>query len=156
MVTELAKVARRSDEATARARTVLVHAVRQASAHGMTQAEIAKEIGRSQPEVSRLLRFHGRSLLARRLRAHSREIRQLIAAAGGSHVRVFGSVAAGADRPGSDVDLLFTAGRPMSLMQLGRLEQRVEKLLGASVDLIPESALRPDLRDRVLAEALPL
>lgn len=64
----------------------LVLAVRQASAQGLPQAQIARLIGRSQPEVSRLLRFHGRSSLAMQLRRHVREVRRRIGQAGGSHV----------------------------------------------------------------------
>ena len=156
MVVDLAEVARRSDEAVEHARAELVLAVRQASAQGLTQAQIARLIGRSQPEVSRLLRFHGRSPLAMRLRRQAREVRRLIGYAGGSHVRVFGSVASGTDHEGSDIDLLFDMGTPMGLMELGALERRLSELLGAPVDLIPSGALRPDLRDRVLAQAVPL
>ncbi|WP_460812260.1 nucleotidyltransferase family protein [Nocardioides salsibiostraticola] len=122
----------------------------------MTQSQIARQIGRSQPEVSRLLRFHGTSPLARNLRRNADQIREFVAEAGGTRVRVFGSLAVGEDQPGSDVDLLFAMNRPLSLMQLGRLEQRVADLLGTSVDLVPESALRPDLRERVYAEAVSL
>ena len=67
---------------------------------------------------------HGTTPLARVLRRHAGEIRKIVTAAGGSDVRVFGSVATGADHPGSDVDLLFTMGRPLSLIQLGRLEKK--------------------------------
>ncbi|AZI57524.1 toxin-antitoxin system toxin subunit [Nakamurella antarctica] len=150
----LAEVARHSDEITAQARAELVRAVRQANAQGMMQSQIAREIGRSQPEVSRLLRFHGTTPLARNLRRNASQVRQLVAEAGGTRVRVFGSVAMGNDHPGSDVDLLFTTMGPLSLMQLGRLEQRISDLLGAPIDLVPESALRPDLRERVYAEAV--
>lgn len=151
---ELAEVARRTDEVTAHARAELVRAVRRASSQGLSQVEIAREIGRSQPEVSRLLHFHGRSSLALRLRHNARLIRRLVADAGGSHVRVFGSVATGQDGPHSDVDLLFTMGVPLSLMQLGRLERQISEIVGAPVDLVPESALRPDLRDRVMQESV--
>lgn len=122
----------------------------------MTQAQIAHEIGRSQPEVSRLLRFHGTSPLARNLRRNASQVRRVVAAAGGSDVRVFGSMATGHDHDESDVDLMFVMGEPLSLMQLGRLEKRVSDLLGVRVDLVPESSLRPDLRERVLAEAVAL
>jgi predicted nucleotidyltransferase len=44
----------------------------------------------------------------------------------------------------------------MGLIEIGALERRLSELLGASVELVPASALRPDLRDRVLAEAVPL
>jgi hypothetical protein len=156
MTVDLAEVARRSDEAVRDARAQLVHAVREAARQGLTQAQIATLIGRSQPEVSRLLRFHGRGPLALRLRRHAREIRDLIDQHGGSNVRVFGSVATGAEHAGSDIDLLFDMGTPMGLMELGALERRLSELLGAPVDLIPSAALRPDLRDRVLAEAVTL
>lgn len=156
MPTNLAQLARDGDAAVARARADLVHAVRQAALNGMTQAQIAVEIGRSQPEVSRLLRFHGTTPLARTLRKHAAEVRRVVGDAGGSRVRVFGSVATGDDHEGSDIDLLFTMVRPLSLMQLGALEQQISQAVGAPVDLIPDAALRPELRDRILAEAVPL
>lgn len=156
MTTELVEVARHADEVMAQARSELVRAVRRAAAQGMTQSEIARQIGRSQPEVSRLLRFHGTSPLARNLRRNADQIRQLVGKVGGSQVRVFGSVAVGEDQPGSDVDLLFTMTKPLSLMQLGRLEQQIADLLDAAVDLVPESALRPDLRERAFYEAVSL
>lgn len=152
----LAKIARESDQAVRDARARLVKAVRQAAADGMSQQEIATAIGRSQPEVSRLLRFHGTTPLARKLRAARSQVVSAVRAAGGSNVRVFGSVATGQDGLGSDVDLLFTMGAPLSLMELAALEQRVATAVGADVDLVPESAVRPDLRHRVLAEAVPL
>lgn len=106
----LAEVARVSDRAVADARADLIRAVRDAAAHGMTQQQTAREIGRSQPEVWRLLRFHGSTPLGRRLRAHRAEVLGLVEAAGGGNVRVFGSVSVGQDGPESDVDLLFTKG----------------------------------------------
>lgn len=134
----------------------LVRAVRQAADDGMTQAEIAREIGRSQPEVSRLLRFHGTSPRALSLRRHRDEVRRLVRDAGGRNVRVFGSVATGVDHDDSDIDLLFTLVRPMGLMSIGRLERQLSELVGVPVDLVPESALRPEFRDRALADAVPL
>ncbi|MFT4011411.1 MAG: nucleotidyltransferase domain-containing protein [Nocardioidaceae bacterium] len=152
----LSEIARRTDDAVTRARAELVHAVREAASGGMTQAQIATAIGRSQPEVSRLLHFHGTSPLARRLRKHVYEIRKLVAEAGGNNLRVFGSVATGRDGGNSDIDLLFTMTTPLSLMQLGALEDRISQLLGAEVDLVPEGSLRPEFRDRILAEAVDL
>lgn len=152
----LADVARESDAAVRHARGELVRAVREAAAAGMTQAQIAAEIRRSQPEVSRLLRFHGTTPLARRLRASRAEVLRAVAEAGGRDVRVFGSVARGDDDGESDVDLLFVMRRPLSLMELGRLEDEVSAAVGARVELVPESSLRPALRERALAEAVPL
>ncbi len=156
MTRSLAEVARDADRRIAQLRAELVGAVRQAAAAGMTQTQIAAEIGRSQPEVSRLLHFHGTSPLARRLRQHAAEVKRLVAEAGGSNVRVFGSVVAGEDREDSDIDLLFTMGRPLSLMQLGVLEHAVSQVVGCPVDVVPDSVLRPEFRDRILAEAVAL
>lgn len=110
----------------------------------------------SQPEVSRLLRFHGTSPIARQVRRHAAQITKLIKDVGGSNVRIFGSVAAGTDTEGSDVDLLFDMGTPLGLMELGRVEAQISRLLGVPVDLIPSETLRPDLAERVLAEAVAL
>ncbi len=152
----LAEIARESDAQMKRARETLTRAIRAAAAEGMTQAQIAKEVGRSQPEVSRLLHFHGTTPHARRLRATARDVRRLIAERGGRDVRVFGSVAVGSDTEASDIDLLFSAGRPLSLMQLASLEQELSELIGVNVDIVPDSALRPIARARILAEAVPL
>lgn len=75
----------------------------------------------------------------------------MVAEAGGSNVRVFGSGATGTDAPESDIDLLFTMGHPLSLIELHDLEQRVCTAVGARVDLVPDAALRPALRGRVRA-----
>ncbi len=122
----------------------------------MTQAQIAAEIGRSQPEVHRLLHFHGTSPLARKLRKQASHVRQLIANQGGHNLRVFGSVATGQDGPGSDIDLIFTMDNPMSLMQLEALQDQISALVGADIDLIPDSVIRPEFRERILGEAVPL
>ena len=90
------------------------------------------------------------------MRKHATEIQRLVAEAGGSNVRVFGSVATGEDREDSDIDLLFTMGRPLSLLQLGVMERDVSRLLGCPVDIVPDSALRPEQRDRIQAEAVAL
>ncbi len=156
MVTTLAQIAERSDSAVSIARAELVRAVRKAAEEGMTQADIAREIGRSQPEVSRLLHFNGTGQRAAALRRNRAAVREVIRQAGGHNVRVFGSVASGADNDGSDIDLLFTAGKPIGLMAIGRLERQISELVGTQVDLVPDNALRPEFRRRVLAEAIQL
>lgn len=86
--------------------------------------------------------------------------RELIAAAhahGASNVRVFGSVARGEDQPDSDVDLLVDLPSGLGLLGFGRLLDDLERLLdGTRVDLIPATDLKPEVRDRVEREALPL
>lgn len=155
-MSKLADVARDADRAVVEARARLAFAVREASASGMTQHQIAREIGRSQPEVSRLLRFHGTSRLGRTLRTHRAGVLRIIEASGGRDVRVFGSVADGDDGADSDVDLLFTKGEQLGLMELSRMEVQLRDLLGVDVDLVPDSSIRPGLREKVLARAVPL
>ena len=152
----LAAVARETDEAVRQARGRLVAAVRKASREGMSQKEIARQIGRSQPEVSRLLRFHGTTPLARRLRAARRQVIEMVEAAGGSNVRVFGSVATGREHEGSDIDLLFHMDQPLGLMDLADLEMELGTVLHADVDLVPDTNIRPTMRERIISEAVPL
>lgn len=153
----LEEVAAECDRATREAREKLVATVRQAHRDGLSQREIARRIGRSQPEVSRLIRFHGTGPLARKLRAHRDEVIRIIEDAGGTNVRVFGSVATGKEREGSDIDLLADlSATELTLLDLERLQRQVADAVGAPVDLTPDSGLRPYLRDRVLAEASPL
>ena len=152
----LTLVAQEADEAVRQARNQLVAAVREASRNGLSQKEIARLIGRSQPEVSRLLRFHGTTPLARRLRAARRQVIEMVEAAGGSNVRVFGSVATGREHEGSDIDLLFHMDQPLGLMDLAGLEIELGTILHADVDLVPDTNIRPTMRERIISEAVPL
>lgn len=72
------------------------------------------------------------------------------------NVRVFGSVATGEDKPGSDVDLLVDLDEGRGLLDLGALLSDLQDLLGQDVDLAEASCLHPYICDRVLAEAVPL
>ena len=70
--------------------------------------------------------------------------------------RVFGSALHGADRDGSDLDLLVDALPGTTLFDLGGLQDELEMLLGVHVDLLTPSDLPPKFRAKVLAEALPV
>lgn len=76
---------------------------------------------------------------------------------GARHIRVFGSVARGEERPESDVDFLveFDHGYDLFAQRLPLARQLCE-LLGRPVDLIPEHELNRHLRDRILQEAVEL
>ncbi|WP_022868936.1 nucleotidyltransferase domain-containing protein [Schaalia vaccimaxillae] len=156
MTSALKSAARAYDRTVAQARDRLVSEIRRAHESGMTQTQIAKAIGRSQPEVSRLLRFHGTTPIARTLRQARPQVIDVIKKAGGSNIRVFGSVATGTEHEASDIDLLFHPNTPMGLIALARLELELEKLLGRPVDLVSDTSIRPDLEDRILQEAVPL
>ena len=84
------------------------------------------------------------------------QVLALAAAQGARGVRVFGSVAKGLDKDGSDLDLLVDLPRGTSLLRVVGLKLEIEDALGVKVDLCTEADLRPDLKTRILAEARPL
>jgi len=69
-----------------------------------------------------------------------------------SRLGVFGSVARGDARRGSDIDLLVSFSRRKSLLQLVALERKFTALLGRPVDLLTEAAISPYLRDAILSD----
>ena len=123
----LAAVAQETDKAVRQARERLVTAVRKASREGMSQKEIARH-----------------------------EVIETVKAAGGSNVRVFGSVATGREHEGSDIDLLFHMDQPLGLMDLAGLEMELGSVLDTDVDLVPDTNIRPTMRERIISEAVPL
>ena len=70
------------------------------------------------------------------------------------NLRVFGSVALGAERPSSDIDILVDALPGATLFDLGALQVELEELLGANVDLVTPGDLPMSFRNAVLAEAV--
>jgi uncharacterized protein len=154
---------------------------------GLSQAELGRRAGVAQSVISAYesgRRQPALPMLARLIQAAGQELRMsveeprpellsgplgrlvrqrradVLAAAhdhGVSHVRVFGSVARGDDRPGSDVDLLVDLPPGLGLLGLGRLADALERALGGvRVEVVPESDLKPDVRARVEAEAVEL
>jgi hypothetical protein len=75
---------------------------------------------------------------------------------GANNVRLFGSVARGDDGPDSDIDLLVDVAPGVGLFALGRMRSEAERILGSSVDIVPANSLKPDVAQRVLAEAISL
>jgi predicted nucleotidyltransferase len=71
-----------------------------------------------------------------------------------SGIWLFGSIARGEDREGSDVDVLVEFAAPVTLFEFVRLRRRLEALLGRSVDLVTHDALRPQFRDAILRDAV--
>jgi uncharacterized protein len=153
---------------------------------GLTQAELARRAGTSQAMVARyetgvasptvrtlqrLLRAAGRELelssvaaqtgnpassLAM-LREHRAEISAAAEHVGARNVRVFGSVARGEDTPMSDVDLLVDfPARERGLLPLITLAEQVEQIVGRRVDVAALEVMADVVRERALAEAVPL
>ena len=69
---------------------------------------------------------------------------------------MFGSMARGDAHEGSDVDLLVTLLPGTSGLTLGGFLLDAQALLGRRVDVVTEQGLHPALRERVLADAVPL
>jgi hypothetical protein len=86
------------------------------------------------------------------LRAHEPELK----AAGVVRLSLFGSTARDTARPDSDVDLLatFDDARPLSLLDVIRIENQIADLLGLPVDLIEEGTLKPRMRQNADREAV--
>ena len=82
------------------------------------------------------------------------EIRRAAAASGARDVRVFGSVARGEEGAESDVDFLVALEPGRTLLDLARLELRLERLLGRRVDVVTEAGLREPIRSVALREAV--
>jgi uncharacterized protein len=143
---------------------------------GTSQAMVARyETGVASPTVrtlARLLRAAGHELelsgptasqqappspVATLLREHRAEIRAAAASVGAVNVRVFGSVARGEETPKSDVDLLvdFPVGE-RGLFPLLKLAAEIESLVGRPVDVAAVEVMAEPVRERALAEAIPL
>ena len=69
---------------------------------------------------------------------------------------LFGSTARDAAGPEADIDLLatFDEARPLSLLDVIRIENQLADLLGQPVDLIEEGTLKPRVRPNVDREAV--
>lgn len=77
-----------------------------------------------------------------------------IRAYGVARLAVFGSCVRGEDRPDSDVDILVEFEAPVSIFKFLDVKDYLETILGRPVDLVMRGALKPQLRDRILAEAV--
>ncbi len=69
---------------------------------------------------------------------------------------LFGSYVRGEQHPDSDIDILVTFDDPPGLLAFIELERTLSDLLGQSVDLVTENALKPRIGDRVRQEAEPI
>ncbi len=71
-------------------------------------------------------------------------------------VGVFGSYARGEQKAGSDVDVLVNFLPGATLFDLVGLADFLEERLNLRVDVVPVDALREEIKEQVLKEALPL
>jgi predicted nucleotidyltransferase/DNA-binding XRE family transcriptional regulator len=152
------------------------------TAAGLTQAELARRAGTSQPtiaayeagdkiprvatlerllqaagaslEVSRPRGAGGRDRLRRLLHEHREEILELAADHHATNVRVFGSVARGEETGRSDLDLLVDMEAGRSLLDQVRLRRALTDLLGVDIDVVASGGLLERDRSSILGEAI--
>lgn len=125
---------------------------------GLTQEELAKRSGVAQPNIAAYesgQRRPSQTMLKRLaaaapprpskvLERHRAEILDLARAHKAERVRVFGSVARGADVSGSDLDLLVRLVPDADVFDLAELTEALRALTGVPVDVVSEGGLRPD------------
>jgi uncharacterized protein len=90
------------------------------------------------------------------LQSKRSQILQIAARHGARKVRVFGSVARGTARRGSDIDFLVDMEEGRSLLDHAALIIDLERLLKRSVDVASERGLRRLVRKGVLKDAVAL
>ena len=83
-----------------------------------------------------------------------RDSRPTLDAFGVARLSLFGSFARDEGRDDSDVDLLVEFNRPVGLFEFVRLQRQLAEIVGHRVDLVTPAALKPQLRDRILGEAV--
>ena len=69
-------------------------------------------------------------------------------------IGIFGSFVRGEQKRGSDVDILVTFAGIPDVFRYMELEDYLRKLLGKKVDLVRKEAIRPELKKRILKEAV--
>lgn len=86
------------------------------------------------------------------LRANRAEIESF----GVRSIALFGSVARDEATADSDIDILveFKPEERVGIFRFLDLKQYSESILGRSVDLVTRAALRPELRERILKDAI--
>ncbi|WP_166828539.1 nucleotidyltransferase domain-containing protein [Brevibacterium limosum] len=144
-------------EDVARLRRAL--ALRAMLATGMSQREIAKDLGISQPAVSQQLKFapaldlvHPEVLLE----AAVPILTKLASDHGYENLAVFGSAARREARMDSDIDLIVDAPEGTSSFAFIRFKQLIEKVLGREIDLVDYGGLKPGVDDDIRREAVSL
>lgn len=73
---------------------------------------------------------------------------------GVTHLALFGSTARDSATRGSDVDVLVAFDGPATSARYFGVQFYLEDLLGCTVDLVTENALRPELRPFIEKEAI--
>ena len=137
----------------------------------LTQAQVAARAGVKQPEVSAVENgtrstpgARERTLKAIRDLAQpsvglTAEVRAQTLEAfkryGASEIRVFGSVARGTDRPGSDIDFIAKFPTGFSLFSMFDLQDELEDIIGLPVDVVSDDPRGGQVLTAINSDAVP-
>lgn len=136
---------------------------------GLTQSELAKRTGIAQPDIAayeagqrspsegtvdRIRRALG-PRPSELLSKHSARVTEIVTRHRGSRLWIFGSTAAGDDRPGSDLDLLVEFEPGATLLDEAALSLELEELLGIHVDVVSLGGLRGPVGAEIRKSARP-
>lgn len=72
------------------------------------------------------------------------------------NARVFGSVLHGQDTDSSDLDILVDPTPETTLMDVAKIQVKLQQLLGVPVEVLTPKALPDSFRNQVLSEAMPV
>lgn len=142
------------DAEIARIRRVL--ALRALLAEGHSQAYVAGRFGVTQPAISyQVAKERTEGVRPRDLLEAGRAVlKQVAEDRGFQRLGVFGSVARGEDRPGSDLDFLVEPPQGADLNDLMHLEETFITILGRDVDLVSYGGLDPELDRDILKDTV--
>lgn len=90
------------------------------------------------------------------LNSHRQAILDIVAQNHAYNARVFGSVLHGEDTNDSDLDLLVDPTLETTLMDIAKIQNKLQTLLGIPVDVLTPKALPEQFRNHVLNEAKPI
>ncbi len=119
---------------------------------GLTQSEIARSLGVSQPAISQQLRSApSTSELPSSfiLTAATPILKTIASSRGFSRLAVFGSIARGTARPDSDIDLIVQPPEDASIATLESLRQTFSELMQRPVDLLSYGGLKTGVHDQI-------
>lgn len=75
---------------------------------------------------------------------------------GVSRIELFGSYVRGEQREDSDLDVLIDFDREVSLLDVVGLEIFLSESLGIKVDVVLRRSVRPELKEIIFSEAVPV
>ena len=81
---------------------------------------------------------------------HATDLRRL----GVQSLSLFGSIIRGEAGPDSDIDMLVEFSEPVGYFHIFKLQSYLQNLLNLEVDLTTPSALKPEIAEQVLSEAI--